>query len=294
MNKKSLFIVITAPFFYLISYIPFFILYGISDFFFVLMYYVVGYRKKIVRKNLTNSFPDKSIKEIISIEKKFYRHLCDYGIETIKTLTISKKNIQKRYRFKNPDLIQKYYDQGKSIIIYSGHYGNWEWFSVLAFYSNYKMCAVYQPQAVKIIDHMTRLCRERFGATTIKSANAFRELLSYSKQGIQTAALVLGDLRPFPSSTRYWIKFLNQETAFSIGADRIAMKLNKVVIFPKIKKLKRGYYEVEFQVITDNIESIDSNNVIEIFASQLESLIKQEPPFWLWSHNRWKQKKPLS
>lgn len=294
MKQLSVSTKLLMPFFYLLSYIPFFILFLISDFLFFIMYYILKYRRKMVHSNLKRCFPEKTEKEINTIERKFFRHLGDYMIETLKGLSIRKKNLQKRYQFKNPEIFEKYYQQNKSIIIYLGHYGNWEWFSILPFYISHQMCAIYQPQSVESVDHFAKTCRERFGVKAIKSQMAFRELSKYKNKGIPTATLFLGDLRPFPGSTKYWIQFLNNETSFAIGTDRIAKKLDMAVIFPKITKIKRGYYQVEFKLLTDNIKELKENEVIDKFASEIETVIHKQPQYWLWSHNRWKHKRVVS
>ena len=246
----------------------------------------------MVHHNLIKALPDKDDAEIIKIEKSYFRHLSDYFIETIKGLTLSKNGFAKRYRLINPEIFHQYYKEKKSIIIYCTHYANWEWFSSLPIYIPHQMCALYQPQAAKVVDHITKKGRERFGVIAIESKKAFRELSHFANKNVLTATLVLGDLRPFPKSTRYWIKFLGLDTTFTIGADRIAKKLNQVVIFPHVRKIKRGYYEVEFKLITDTIEDIESNKVVDMYAEQLENVIREKPDFWLWSHNRWKHKKP--
>ncbi len=275
-----------APF-YLLSLLPFWIIYGIARFAYFLLFYVAGYRKKVVFQNLRNSFPDKSEKEIKEDAQKFYKHFCEVFLEAVKLLTISPKNIKKRYSFKNPELLNNLYKEEKSIILYSAHFGNWEWMSCLPLYTPYKFMSFYQKQSNKYFNDFMLLLRERFGNQCIESQSGFKELVKNNREGNLTITYVIGDQSPMTKSSMHWTTFLNQDTAFLVGADRMAKKCNQLLVYPHVTQPKLGYYEIEFKIIPME----DESDPIELYARLLEKNIKQQPELWLWSHRRWKRKR---
>jgi len=279
-----------APF-YLVSLIPLRILYLIADIGFVLLFYVFRYRRKVVCDNITGSFPEKSDRELMQIERAFYKHFCDQVFENMKFLTISSENAKKRLVVKNPELIQRYYDEKKSVISYTAHLGNWEWLAALPFYVKHQMTAFYQPQTSPYFDQIIKLVRERFGAITIPSKRGYKSLMEFAKKDVLTISLIIGDQGPHPKSSRYWTMFLNQETGFMYGADRIAQKSNQVVVFPAITKPKRGYYEVEFIVLQEEMTNVKKGEIIEKYSKALETAIYKAPHLWLWTHRRWKRQR---
>jgi len=279
-----------APF-YLVSLIPLRILYLIADFGFVILFYVFRYRRKVVRDNIKGSFPEKNDREIIQIERAFYKHFCDQVFENMKFLTISPENAKKRFVVKNPELIQQYYDQKKSVISYTAHLGNWEWLAALPFYVKHQMTAFYQPQTSPYFDQIIKLVRERFGAITIKSKRGYKSLMEFAKNDVLTISLIIGDQGPHPKSSRYWTTFLHRETGFMYGADRIAQKSNQVVVFPAITKPRRGCYELEFVVLQEDMSNVRKGEIIEKYAKALEEAIHKAPHLWLWTHRRWKRER---
>lgn len=274
--------------FYALSFLPMPILFFFSDIGFILVYYILKYRRKVVFNNLINSFPAKSETEIKEIEKKYYHHFCDILIESIKVLTISKKEIKKRFRLTNPELIQRIYDNKRSIVLYTAHQGNWEFLAFLPLFISFQVVAFYHPQSSKYFDGLMKILRQRFGVLCVESNKGYKTIMNFTQRDILTMSYIIGDQSPKMDSTKHWVKFLNQETAFLIGADRIAKKSNQVVIFPSYKKTKRGYYDLEFKIVED--ESIEKNNfeIIEKYAELLEETIEKSPEMWLWSHRRWK------
>jgi Kdo2-lipid IVA lauroyltransferase/acyltransferase len=288
---KNLLTKLLITFFYLLSFLPFRVIYLLSDIAFVFVYYLIGYRKKVVMLNLSNSFPDKQPDELRRIQKAFYRHLCDLMFESLKNLTISKRSIKKRFVLKNLDLIQRYYERNKSIIVYLGHCGNWEWLAAMALFVPHQMVAFYQPLSNKIFDKLIKTSRERFGLIAVKSSQGYKALADFNNKGILTCTLALGDQSPPGQSSKHWVTFLNQETAFLTGVDRIAKKMDMVVLFPLFRKKSRGHYEVEFELIQDDMEKIDSFQIIDKYVKRLESAIILDPSLWLWSHRRWKLKR---
>ena len=278
--------------FYILSTIPLRILYLISDFVFVLIYYLIKYRREVVRGNLENAFPNKTRVEIIRIEKKFYKHFCDVLFEAIKCLTISKKSIKKRFQVKNIDIIEEAYLRKESVIMYTGHHGNWEWFSFLPLYLPYQITTFYQKLSSGYFNHLMLVIRSRFGVICIESAQGYRTLVKLRQEKKITLNIIIGDQSPGKTSSMHWVNFLNQETAFLVGADIISKKMDYLVIFPSIHKHRRGVYEVEYKLISSNPKQMEKSRIINLYAEKLEESIIKSPELWLWSHRRWKLTKP--
>ena len=278
--------------FYLLSIIPLQFLYTISDLAYLVLFQLIKYRRKVVRMNLENSFPDKSAVEIIEIEKGFYKQFCDVFIEALKLLTIRKGAISKRLFVKNIELIEELYRQKKSVIMYSAHYGNWEWFAVLPIFIPHQGTGFYKKLSNSYFDQLMQIIRCRFGAIGIESSNGYRTLVKLQQNKVLTFNGVISDQCPVKEASKHWVKFLNQDTAFSIGADRIAKKLNYAVVFSVLQKVKRGKYEIEFVLIEDEPSKKESTKIIDKYAEALEDVINKSPELWLWSHRRWKLKKP--
>jgi len=275
----------------LISYLPFTVLYLFSDIVFFFVYYILRYRKKVVTENLTNSFPEKSEKEIHRIRKEFYSHFCDTFIETIKLWTISKEEMKKRCKFLNPEIFDKYKEQNKNVITILGHYGNWEWLSSFAIWRDANYLPVYKPLHNKVFDKMFLKIRKRFGAIPVAKDDTLRTMIRYRNEEKLSATVLIGDQTPKKNSINYWTKFLNQDTAILIGTERIAKKLDQAVVFIKMTKIKRGYYEVDLIPLFDNPKETAEFEISEKHTRVLEDIIKENPAYWLWSHKRWKHKK---
>lgn len=277
--------------FYLVSRIPIRILYLVSDFIYFLVFHILKYRRKVVSTNLLNAFPEKSEKEIRKIEKDFYSHFCDTILEAIKVYSISEKQIKKRFTVKNPELIEEYFKQKRSIILYTGHFGNWEHLVFLPFFLPHQVMTFYRKLSSKYMDQITKLSREGFGVVAVESGNGYRALINYAKKEIPTFTFMLGDQSPRQSNAKHWVKFLNQDTAFFVGTERIAKKINQVVIYSEMIKKSRGVYEIEFFPLSENMDALKDSELIDKFAEKLESSIKKYPHLWLWTHRRWKLKK---
>ncbi len=275
-----------APF-YLLSVIPLNILYFLSDSIFGFLYYVLKYRRNVVFNNLQNSFPNKSRSELVQIEKGFYRHFCDIFIESVKILTISKTQIKKRFKVKNPEIMQGFFDNGQSVIMYGAHLGNWEWMASLPLHIPHEFLSFYQEQSNKYFDELMLLSRQRFHTKCIESKSGYKALVNHSNENILTLTYMIGDQSPAINSTKHWTAFLNQDTAFLIGAARLAKKCNQVLVYPRMVGIKRGYYEFEFIVIETEDEA---SAMIDNYAKLLEENIVAQPTQWLWSHRRWKLK----
>ncbi|MCK4664494.1 MAG: lysophospholipid acyltransferase family protein [Bacteroidales bacterium] len=292
MQKISFYIFLF--FIRLISLLPFKILYIISDFIYFLLFYIIGYRKKVVFENLKNSFPDKGNKEIIKIAKKFYRHLSDIFIETFKLTQISKKEISRRVKFKNLEIIDKYYKQSKSIIIVFGHYGNWELTFHFPLFSNYKSLPVYKPLHNKSFDKFLYNIRSKFGAEPVSMNEIYKKIISYKKQGKLILTAFVTDQSPLKSEIQYWTKFLNQDTPVYLGVEKIAKKFDFPVIYLHMQKIKRGYYDIYFYELFENPSKTKQYEITNKHVKALEKEIIKDPQYWMWSHRRWKHKKDVT
>ncbi len=268
--------------------LPLRVLYVFSDLVFFVGYYIFRYRRRITRENLERSFPGKGPEEIRKAGRRFYRHLCDIMAETLKNIGGDAGSITPRITFRNIRMLQDLYDQKKSVILYAAHYGNWEWLSVLPLYVPFRMIAFYQPLSNSMFDELMKSSREKYGITAIPSNQAYRALKSYADEDVRTLSLVLGDQSPPSNSPMVWLPFLNQETAFLPGANKIARKLDQVVVYPHFTKMARGHYEVELILVHPGMEETGDHPIIRNYAAQLEKSIRQDPGLWLWSHRRWK------
>ncbi len=276
-----------------ISLLPHFILYRISDLLYLVIYYLLGYRKEVVFQNLKNSFPEKTEKEILQIAKKFYKHLCDLVLESIKTFGISEKELIKRCKVRNPELLKHYFDQGKSIIVPAGHYNNWELAATASHIQiAHQSVGAFQPMKSDFFNKIIYKSRGKFGLKLVplKKLKSFFE--SYDHEPM--AMLFGADQCPRNVNRAYWTTFLNQDTGVMFGSEKYAKQYDMPVIFGRIFKMKRGYYEFEFSVITDEPRSTAVGEISEAHTRILEQIIIEKPEYWLWSHKRWKRKRPAS
>ena len=279
------------PFLYLISLLPFPVFYLFSDFIYFLLYRVVGYRKKVVFGNLKNSFPEKSHNELKKIEKDFYRYLCDLFLETIKTLTISRSEAVKRCKFnaKTILLFNELANKNQSCIIVMGHYGNWEWAgNSFSLQCKQQLYVIYHPLSNKYFDKLMYDLRTRFGTKLYAMKDTMREMIR-NKNELNATAFI-ADQTPSPDSA-YWTTFMNQDTPVFWGTEKIAQKLNYPIVYITIKKIKRGYYEVDSELLINEPKNTSLGEISELHTRKLESDIITQPSIWLWSHRRWKHKK---
>lgn len=276
----------------LLSRIPLPVLYIFSDFLFFMSYYVVGYRRKLVKKNLKNSFPEKTEVEIKTIEKDFYKNLCDYAVETLKLLTISKVDLTTRMKFVNLEVAKKFIQEKRSVIMLASHQFNWEW--MLAVGSlNHPVDFVYQEQSNNLFNNFSLAGRTRFGAYPIKRHLVARESIA-RKDIIRGIAIVADQFPGKGRDKRYWTTFLNQQTAFYQAISQLAVMLQYPVLYLAIRKKKRGYYEAEYIVIDEPPYEKGSDQLVDYYVKATEKIIQENPSGWLWSHNRWKKKHPVN
>lgn len=284
---------ISLPFIYFISILPFWVLYRISDGFYFFLFYVFRYRKKVVISNLKNAFPEKSEKEIEQICKRFYSFLCDLIFETIKTLTISKQEAVKRCRLQNESLLNQLYEKKKNIILVLGHYGNWELGGAsMGFQSKYQLYVLYKPLSNKLLDQLVFKMRTRLGTQLIIMEKAYRHMVNFKNSDEVSATAFIADQTPFPEKA-YWTTFLNQETPVFFGTETIAAKLNYPIVYISVKRVKRGYYEMIPEILCEHPKDTNKGFISELHTKRLEKDIVAQPEIWLWSHKRWKHKKPL-
>lgn len=274
-----------------ISLLPFPLLYGLSDFLYVMIYHVIGYRKKVVLQNIKNSFPEKSEQECIEIQKKFYSHFCDLVVESLKAFTISEKQVAKRVVCEHPEVIDKYYQQGRSVIIAGGHYNNWEIFAVAVdALIKHDTVGIYTPLKNKFFDEKMRKTRGRYGLEMI-STKTIKEF--FNENNHRRIATIFGfDQSPSNPKSAYWMQFLNQDTGVQFGVEKFAKEYNFAVLYGRLNKVKRGHYTLEFFDVTDEPQKAPHGEIIETVTHLLEKDIKAIPQYWLWTHRRWKHKRP--
>lgn len=287
--KKILFY-ITYGILWVVAWLPLSILYVLSDITYFLIYHVARYRVKTTRTNLQNAFPEKTEQERRKIEQKFYRHLCDYGFETIRFIHISEKEICRRITFKNIELIRELAAQDKSMIALFGHYGNWEWIASLPLHLGdlISVSTLYKTQKNRDFDHFFVNLRSRFGTHCYSKEKVLRGMVELKKLNKQFVLAFIADQTPSGNNLHYWTTWLNQDTPFLTGWEAIARKTNHSVVFLEMHKVKRGYYECKFELMCDNPKEKEPYELVEIYARRMEQNILDAPEFWLWSHKRWK------
>ncbi len=276
-----------------IAYMPIRLLYMISDFIYVILYHVIGYRKKVVFQNLHNSFPNKTSTEINHIGARYYRHLADIFIETLLNLRLSKKEVLNRYRFVNPDIVNLYYEKGQSVILMSSHYNNWEYMILcLELQLKHHGVGVGKELSNKTLDHHLTKYRTRYGTEVVYSNQVRNAFTFYQTHHIPVAYMMLCDQSPNDIHKCWWTTFLHQDTGVIFGGEYFAKKYNYPVIYYEVQKTKRGFYDVIFQEITNTPQATKYGEITEKYVHLLEETIIKKPEFWLWSHRRWKHKRP--
>ncbi len=286
MNKR-LGQLVLLPILFAISILPFWVLYVISDLF-LLLIKGIKYRSKIIDKNLSLSFPNMSINERTQIKNQFYSHLCDIFVETLKTQTISKKEISKRLKVKNIELLNNLTQKDKNIILLSSHFGNWEWLPAMSMQINALGLQAYHPLKNEFMDWYILKLRSRFGAQNVRMKQTLFAITRLNRNNSYYVLALISDQSPSKVKIRHYVQFLNQTTPIITGGEKLAKINNDAVVFQKMKKIKRGYYEVEFILLEENSKHIPDYQITEKYTTHLESMILEQPPYWLWSHNRWK------
>jgi len=277
---------------WVLSRIPLSALYVIADMVYILLYYIIRYRKKVVFKNLRNSFPEKSEDEIKKIAIRFYHHLGDIFMENIALIRMKPEKVKKMIDFESCiQIATDIFNQDKHIIIVTAHYSNWEYYLVLPLLSPHTTLGIYKPLNNKNYDKEFFNMRTKFGALPVSMNDSFRTILQYDKNKIYTTIGLIADQRPPRTSSNYWTKFLNQDAAIFLGPEKIAKKLNAPIVFTYLEKVKRGEYKMIFDQIVENPSQYDEFEITEMYIRWVEKNIKEKPEYYLWSHNRWKNKR---
>jgi KDO2-lipid IV(A) lauroyltransferase len=254
------------------------------------MYYIIGYRKKVVFNNIKLAFPKKSDEELNKISKKFFKHFVDLIVESIKSFSISEKEILKRYKYKNPELVNKFAKEGKSIAFVGAHQANWEWSFSLPLVLDITVFGAYTKLNNKYFEKTIKDSREKFKVIGFKTSETVKGIQNNYNNKKQGAYILLSDQSPQLPKTFYWSRFFDINVPVHTGAEMFAKKYDLVVINYVAKKIKRGYYEVEFQLITDKAKDFKDYDITEKFLKLTEKNIRQQPEFYLWSHKRFKHK----
>ncbi|MCK5822941.1 MAG: lysophospholipid acyltransferase family protein [Bacteroidales bacterium] len=284
----NLFLTILFIFFvFLIGIIPFRILYFVSDFLRLFLSGVLGYRKKVISRNLKRAFPNLDENEEHRLIRLIYKNLTDVIVEGLKSFTMTRRQINKHHKIENPEILTPYFEQGKSIIAVAGHYANWEWGSLSAsLQTDYNVVALYKPLSNKGVDKFMRWTRTRSStelASIYKTSKVFEKC-----EGSNTIFLMAADQSPTNRKKAYWIAFFGRETAFLHGPEKYARKYNYPVLYVDVQRKKRGFYTVFLSVLAENPSKLQEGEITEKYANKLESIIRKQPESWLWSHRRWK------
>lgn len=271
--------------------LPLGVLYGISDFVALLAGGVIGYRRKVIRKNLSSSFPEKSEKELRKIEKEFYRFLGDYFVETMKLGRMSRKQILRRMRFEGQDEVNALLTNGHNVSLLLGHYCNWEWISSIPLHLPEGIHAgqIYHPLENEAADNAFLKIRSRFGATSIKMKDTLPTIMAWRKEGKPFIIGYIADQVPLFEAIHCFTDFLNHDTPVMTGHERISKMLHAATFYCDIRREKRGEYVCRYVRITDDAASLPNQELTRIYFRMLEQTIRREPSLWLWSHNRWKR-----
>ena len=274
-----------------LSYLPLQVLYVFTDIFYLLLITCIPYRKSVIQGNIDRSFPMKSEKEKTKIRRQFYRHFTDLLAEGVKNLSISKKELLKRFEVENPEIMKDLHSKGKDVILVSGHYNNWEWLiTAQALLFKHKAFGIGMPLTSRFWDSKINERRERFGLKVVNAAN-YRNALK-SNTTSPKVILTLADQSPCDANKSYWLNFLNQKTPVLFGTEMMAHEFNCAVVFFATEKIKRGHYRMKLSLISDEPKEMAWGQITEAHTSRLEQEIVRHPQYWLWSHKRWKRDVP--
>ncbi len=281
---------LTYPFIWLFSRLPMRILYIKSDVFFFLIYYVFRYRKKVVLENLKLAFPEKSQAERIKIAKGFFKHFTDLFMESVKAFSISEKEILKRYTYKNPELVNNFTKQGRSIALVAAHQANWEWSISLPLVLDGNVHGAYTKLGNTYFEKVVRTSREKFGVLGYKTSETVKGMQKNFIEKTQGLYILLSDQSPQVHKTFYWSTFFGVKVPMHTGAEMLAKKFDLVVVNYVTRKVKRGHYETEFQLITETPKEFDNYQITDTYINLTEKNIQQQPELYLWSHKRFKHR----
>ncbi len=274
------------------SILPFWMIYGIADFVYVIVRYVVGYRKNVILDNLRHAFPEKSEKEIKGIMSRYYRHFCDFSLETIKMHSMSEKQMSKRLSVTGLELAEPIAKEGKSLVLLGFHYNNWEWCSYIQSKSIHRLLMIVNPmRGNQALDKFIAHSREKWGGLSVPVHKSARMSFDYVRRGEPSVLWLAADQTP-PANSQFWTYFLNREAPFFTGPEKIAIKTNQPIFFLHLKKKGRGKYEANFSLLIKDPSKVESKEILLTYIRKMEEVIREEPDYYLWSHRRWKHTRP--
>ena len=288
---QRLIFLLSYPLIYLIASIPFSALYPLSNFLSFILYYVIGYRKKIVRNNLKIAFPKKTQHEIKEIERKFFLHFTDVTLEAFKSLKMSKKEMIKRFTYKNIEVLKKFEKKKQSVIIIMGHYSSWEWMLSLGYFFEIKGYGIYTPIMNKFINELVKKIRKKHKSYLISRYSAMETMREKKKNGEIAMYGFASDQSPRPKSNSYWRSFLGVKVPVFVGAEIMSKELDLAIVYARVNRQKRGFYQAEFEILTEKANTTKEYEITDKFINLLEEDIKRDPSQYLWTHNRFKHSK---
>ena len=289
---KTVMYYITVAFLFILNKLPFCVIFFLSDVLYLILYYLVGYRRRVVRENLVSSFPEKSIKEIKKIERKFYRNLCDFFLEIVKLAGMSEKKAREHMHFVGVDRMQKSIDDGHPCVVYMGHMFNWEYMNSVSLYFDLEKVfvgEVYHPLRNKHFDGLMRSVRGQFGAEPIPMKNTLRRIVQAQKDGLSFVVGFVADQLPKWEAIKHWVDFMNHDTPVFVGTEKIAQRTHAAIYYTHTVRIKRGYYEVRANLLAEDASLLNENEATELYYKALETNINESPDLWLWTHKRWKR-----
>jgi len=277
---------------WVITLLPLKVLYLLSDLLFLILYYFPSYRRKVVSENLKNSFPEKSADEIALIGRRFYRHLADLFVETLKLAHLSNEELKRRLRLTNPELVESLYNSDRDVVVVHSHFNNWEWVgAVFPLYSEYQTVSIYKPLQNTLFDKFLNNLRSRNNAGLTPMNHIVRKIIDNRGNNIRTLYGFMADQTPAKPDIRYYTTFLNQETPVFLGIEKIAAKYDMSIVFFNVQKVKRGYYDLTVELLFEGTSGMPEFKVTEAHVNRLEEVIRKNPEYWIWTHRRWKYKK---
>lgn len=278
---------------WLLTRLPIRALYFISDLVFPFFYYLIPYRKAVVKKNLSSSFPSWNKKKVNKTARKFYSYMIDSMMESVMFAFKPEKEMMKRFTYRNPEVCNNLFKKGKSIVLLMGHYGNWEWSANMPLFIDHTVLAIYKPLHNPYYDRFIKRNREKYGVITVPTDKTLRVITDYHNKKIPILTMFLADQRPRLAQIQHWTTFLSQDTPVIPGPEKIATKLDDAVVFFNVIPVRRGYYELEFDLLFEKPRETKLYEITETYFSRLEEMIVKNPPYWLWSHKRWRHDKKL-
>lgn len=291
MTMKKVLYYISTGLLYLLSLLPLCIHYLFSDVIYLIIYHLLGYRKPLVRRHLSECFPEKSDAERASVERAFYHWFCDYLVESIKMLTMSERQMRKRMVFRGTETVDQVVGEGQSCAVYLGHYCNWEWITSLPLWVTPKaQCGqIYHVLENSEFDRLFLNLRQRMGAVCIPMAETLRRLAEYRQKKQPVVIGYISDQVPFWNNIHHWLDFLNHDTPVLTGTERLARSAGHAVLYIDVERPRRGYYVATFKLIEQNPKQTKDYELTDAYFRMLEASINRAPQYWLWTHNRWKR-----